>query len=61
VLHLAAATPNLGLAHECASYQLHQDVLRERLTIVDGTISVPQAAGLGISVDRARLESYLAA
>ncbi|HEY4308972.1 MAG TPA: enolase C-terminal domain-like protein [Pirellulales bacterium] len=61
VLHLAAATPNLGLAHECASYQLHQDILRERLTIVDGTISVPQAAGLGISVDRARLESYLAA
>ncbi|HVU89739.1 MAG TPA: enolase C-terminal domain-like protein [Pirellulales bacterium] len=61
VLHLAAATPNLGLAHECAAYQLHESVLRDPLVILDGTISVPQAPGLGVDVDRARAEAYQAA
>ncbi len=60
VLHLAAATPNLGLAHECASYQLHDDVLRQRWNLIDGTISVPQGIGLGIDIDRARIEAYQA-
>lgn len=58
VLHLAAATPNLALAHQCEAYQLHDDILAERLSIVDGTIAVPQTAGLGIEVDRARIETY---
>ncbi len=60
VLHLAAATPNLGLAHECASYQLHDDVLRRRWNVIDGTISVPQGIGLGIEIDRTRIEAYQA-
>lgn len=60
VLHLAAATPNLGLAHECEFQQLEENVLRERLAILDGTISVPQTPGLGIEVDRVRVETYQA-
>jgi L-alanine-DL-glutamate epimerase-like enolase superfamily enzyme len=60
VLHLAAATPNLGLAHECDFQQLEENVLRERLAIVDGTISVPQTPGLGIEVDRVRVETHQA-
>ncbi len=60
VLHLAAATPNLGLAHECDFYQLQENVLRERLAVLDGTISVPQTPGLGIEVDRVRVEAYQA-
>ena len=60
VLHLAAATPNLGLAHECDFHQLQENVLRERLAILDGTISVPQTPGLGIEVDRVRVETYQA-
>jgi L-alanine-DL-glutamate epimerase-like enolase superfamily enzyme len=58
-LQLAAATPSLGHGHECALYQLHQDVLRERPGIADGTIAVPQATGLGVEVDRSRIEAFL--
>jgi len=56
-LQLAAATRNLESSHECAYYQLHEDVLIERLPISDGMIPVPQGPGLGIEIDRARLEA----
>jgi len=58
VLQVAAAAPNLGLAHECAWYQLRENVLRDRLAVADGTLAAPQGPGLGIEVDRTRLESY---
>ena len=61
VLQLAAAAPNLGLAHECAWYQLRENVLRDQLSVADGTLAAPQGVGLGIEVDRLRLESYLVA
>ena len=57
-LQLAAAAPNLGHGHECALYQLHEDVLRERPAIADGTIAIPQGPGLGVQVDRPRIETY---
>ncbi|HEY1601441.1 MAG TPA: mandelate racemase/muconate lactonizing enzyme family protein [Pirellulales bacterium] len=59
MLQLAAAVPNLALAHEYASYQLHEDVLRDRSTVVDGTVSIDQGPGLGVEIDRARIEKYL--
>jgi L-alanine-DL-glutamate epimerase-like enolase superfamily enzyme len=56
-LQLAAATRNLESSHECAYYRLHEDVLTERLPIGDGMIHVPQGPGLGIEIDRAKLEA----
>ena len=58
VLQLAAATPNFSGCNECAYPQLADDVLAESLEIVDGMIAVPQAPGLGIEVDRAKVERY---
>jgi len=58
MLHLAAATPAFASGNESAYHQLKDDVLAEPLEIVDGMISVPQGSGLGIEVDRAKLERY---
>ncbi len=59
VLQLAAATPNLAHAHECAFYQLQEDILVERPALVDGMMTAPQGPGLGVEVDRARIDTYL--
>ncbi len=61
MLQLAAAMPVLDGCNECAYPQLHDDILTERLELVDGMLTVPQAPGLGITVDRAKLEPYQAA
>jgi L-alanine-DL-glutamate epimerase-like enolase superfamily enzyme len=61
MLHLAAATPSLRAANETAYHQLQDDVLAEPLEIVGGMMSVPQSAGLGIEVDRAKVERYAVA
>jgi len=55
---LAAATPHFASANESVYPQLADDVLGEPLTLVDGMIIVPQAAGLGIDVDRTKIERY---
>ncbi len=55
---LAAATPGFASANESVYPQLADDVLSEPLTLVDGMIIVPQAAGLGIDIDRAKIERY---
>jgi L-alanine-DL-glutamate epimerase-like enolase superfamily enzyme len=58
MLHLAASTPALTSCHECTCHQLQDDLLTEPLEIADGMIAVPQAPGLGIEIDRAKLERY---
>jgi muconate cycloisomerase len=58
MLHLAAATPPLGDANESAYHQLQDDVLAEPLQIAGGMITVPQGPGLGIDIDRAKIERY---
>jgi len=58
VIQIAAASPHLALAHECASFQLYEDVLRQSPSIVDGTIALPLGPGLGVDVDRLRLEAH---
>ena len=60
MLQLAAALPVLDGCNECNYPQLQDDLLTERLELVDGMITVPQGPGLGISVDRAKLEQYQA-
>ena len=55
-LQLAAATPSFTSGHECAYPKLHDDILSERLPMVDGMLAVPTAPGLGVEVDRDKLD-----
>ena len=56
MLHLAAASPGLRGANESAYHQLLADVLTEPLTITDGMMTVPQSPGLGVEVDRSKVD-----
>ncbi|NUQ65204.1 MAG: mandelate racemase/muconate lactonizing enzyme family protein [Pirellulales bacterium] len=58
MLQLAAAAPAFSHCNECAHHQLQDDVLSEHLEIIDGMIAVPQGSGLGVDVDRAKVERY---
>ena len=58
MLHLAAATPAFSSCNECAGHQLVDDVLAEPPEIIDGRMTVPQGPGLGVEVDRAKVERY---
>jgi len=58
MLQLAAATPTFSGCNECAYHQLSDDLLCEPLEIIDGMMAVPQSPGLGIEVDRTKLEKY---
>ena len=58
MLHLAAATPALASCNECSYHQLEDDILHEPLEIIDGMITLPENPGLGVEVDRAKVERY---
>ncbi len=58
VLHMASATPAYSGCNECGHHHLQDDVLAEPLEITDGMIAVPQGPGLGVEVDRAKVERY---
>ena len=58
LLHLAAATPTLSGAHESAYHQLRGDVLAEPIELAGGMMTVPQGPGLGVEVDRAKVERF---
>ena len=54
--HLAASTPVLAGCNECPRCQLYEELLVEPLAIVEGMLVVPHGPGLGVEVDRARLD-----
>ena len=58
MLQLAASTPAFSGSNESAYCQLQDDLLLEPLEIVDGMITVPQGPGLGVEIDRAKIERY---
>jgi L-alanine-DL-glutamate epimerase-like enolase superfamily enzyme len=58
MLQLAAATPHFSGCNQCAYHQFHDDVLTEPLEVADGMMVVPQGPGLGVAVDRARIDRY---
>jgi L-alanine-DL-glutamate epimerase-like enolase superfamily enzyme len=60
LLHVAAARAAFSTSNELGSRQLRDTVLTDSLEITDGMITVPQAYGLGITVDRAKVEKYQA-
>lgn len=58
-LQIAAAVPRFSLANDCVYHELRDDILAERLDVNDGMITVPKGPGLGLEVDRAKVERYL--
>jgi L-alanine-DL-glutamate epimerase-like enolase superfamily enzyme len=58
MLQLAACLPGFLGAHECTHHQLLDDVLVEPLQTVEGMFVVPQGPGLGVQIDRGKLEQY---
>src|SRR5258708_2634659 len=54
-LHLAAAIPRVQRANDSGHHVLASDVLAEHLPIYDGKMRLPEAPGLGVSIDPARL------
>ena len=59
-VHMIAVSPNISLGCEFyhATYYLLEDLLAEPFPINSGKVQVPDAPGLGISVDPDRLEKY---
>ena len=57
MLYLAASTPTFTGSNESAYHQLQNDLLTEPLEIIDAMIAVPQNPGLGVEVDRGKLEA----
>jgi L-alanine-DL-glutamate epimerase-like enolase superfamily enzyme len=58
MLHVASATPAYSGCNECGHHHLRDDVLAEPLEIADGMIAVPQGPGLGVEVERGKVERY---
>lgn len=56
MLQTAAATPVFSSGNLSDYWQLKDDVLSYPLEILDGMLTSPQAAGLGIEVDREKVE-----
>ncbi len=59
MLHLAAATAAFSGCQESALHQLSYSVLKDPLELGDGMITVPQAPGLGVEIDRGKVEKYI--
>jgi muconate cycloisomerase len=58
--HLMAALPELDLGCEfyMATYYLCEDILTQPFPVKDGHVHIPTGPGLGIDVDRSKLEKY---
>jgi L-Ala-D/L-Glu epimerase len=60
MLHLAAAIPAFATTNEIMTRQLRDSVLTDSLEVADGMMLVPQSHGLGVEVDRAKVEQHQA-
>ncbi|QMV02623.1 mandelate racemase [Devosia sp. D6-9] len=61
MLHLGAALPNMSFAADAHYHHLLDDIIvGGKMQYVDGQIEVPKGPGLGIEVDRDKLERYAA-
>ena len=55
-VHMMATFPSANFHHLCDAETWKSDVVKERLEPVNGFVRVPEAPGLGLSLDRAELE-----
>lgn len=59
MLHLGAVIPNLSFAADAHYHELTDDIIEGgRMPYVNGKIKVPTGPGLGVKLDRAKLEQY---
>ena len=59
MLHLGAVLPNLSFAADAHYHHLTDDIIEGGLMqYIDGAIRVPDAPGLGVTLNRAKLEEY---
>lgn len=59
MLHLGAVLPNLAYAADAHYHQLTDDIIEgNKLQYEDGAIRVPDAPGLGVRLDREKVEKY---
>ena len=56
VLQLVAAAPAFDLPADRVNYALADDVITDRFTVENGHLAVPDAPGLGVTVDPAKVE-----
>jgi L-rhamnonate dehydratase len=58
-LHFLAATPQAFVLEYCVEDSpLTNELTNEKLPVVDGFVSVPQAPGLGVTLNEATVEKY---
>ena len=59
MLHLGAVVPNLSFAADAHYHHVTDDIIEGgKFQYVDGAIRVPDAPGLGVRLDRAKLAQY---
>jgi L-alanine-DL-glutamate epimerase-like enolase superfamily enzyme len=58
MLHVAAATAAFSTANELSYQQLFDSMLTSSFDTVDGMIDVPQSIGLGVTIDRGKVEKF---
>lgn len=58
ILHAVSSTPAIDLPCDLAYHAWKDDVITERFQVENGAIAVPDAPGLGMTVDTEKLEAY---
>ena len=58
VLHAVSSTPAINLPSDTAYGSWTDDVIETPFEVEDGSIEVPDAPGLGVTVDPAKIEEY---
>jgi glucarate dehydratase len=58
VLHAVSSTPAINLASDTAYHNWSDDVIESPFAVKDGSIEVPDAPGLGVTVDPEKVEEY---
>jgi len=55
-LHLASALPEVEYPNDASLHFMSSDVLAEPQPVVDGKMRLPKGFGLGVTLERAKLE-----
>lgn len=59
MLHLGASLPNLSFAADAHYHHLSDDIIEGgKMKYVNGTIKVPEGPGLGVALDKDRIQKY---
>lgn len=59
MLHFGAAVPNLAFAADAHYHHLSDDIIEGgKMKYVNGAIAVPEGPGLGVKINRSKLEQY---